>query len=407
MRRETILIAGAGIAGPTLAFWLNAAGFDTTIVERASTLRAGGFVIDFWGVGYDVAERMGLAGALESVGYHIRELRVVDRQGRRLAGLGARVFSALTGGRFVTLRRSDLSRLLLEKASRSSEVMFGDEIVGLHARAEGVRVRFAHAGERDFELVIGADGLHSTVRELAFGPEAQFEKTLGYVVAAFEVEGYRPRDEDVYVIYNEPGGMLGRVALRQDRTLFLFVFAADGDALTAREAAAQKAHLRERFGSGRWECARILDQLDEAPELYYDRVSQIRMDAWSHDRVALLGDAAFCVSLMAGQGSALAMAAAYVLAGEIGGAGGRHDEAFRNYEAQLRSTVASKQKAAERFSAAFAPRTALGLFVRNQVIKVCAVPGVAGLAFGRDMTDDFRLPDYDWPNFAASDIVGG
>ena len=397
---------GAGIAGPTLAYWLNAAGFDTTIIERAPTLRAGGFVIDFWGAGYDVAERMGLAGALEAVGYHIREMRVVDGRGQRLAGLGASAFRALTGSRFVTLRRSDLSRLLFEKASRSSEILFGDDIVSLIARADGVRVQLARAGERDFDLVIGADGLHSKVRELAFGPEFQFEKGLGYVVAAFDVEGYRPRDEDVYVIYNEPGGMLGRVALRDDRTLFLFVFAADGDLLRARAAAAQKGLLHKRFGSGQWECARILDRLDEASELYYDRVSQIRLDAWSHGRVALLGDAAFCISLMAGQGSGLAMAAAYVLAGELGGAGGRHEEAFRNYEALLRSHVASKQKAAERFSAAFAPRTALSLFVRNQVIRACAVPGVAGLAVGREMTDSFRLPYYDWPDLAAADIVG-
>ena len=173
------------------------------------------------------------------------------------------------------------------------------------------------------------------------------------------------------MIYNEPSGMLGRVALRGDRTLFLFVFAADGDSLRAHETAAQKAQLRERFGSGRWECARILERLDEAPELYYDRVSQIHMGAWSRGRVALLGDAAFCVSLMAGQGSALAMAAGYVLAGELGGDGGRHDEAFRNTEALLRSTVASKRKAAERFSAAFAPQ--------NRVGPVRAEPGHQGV----------------------------
>ena len=405
MHRGKILIAGAGIAGPALAFWLNAAGFETTLAERAPALRAGGYVIDFWGVGYEIAKRMGLASDLEAVGYHIREMRVVDGDGQHIAGFGERIFDALTGGAFVTLRRSDLSRALFDRASRSSETIFGDELVGLQDQGDSVRVQFARAGERRFDLVIGADGLHSKVRELMFGPEPQFEKPLGYVVATFETEGYRPRDDNVYVIYNEPGLMLGRVALRDDRTLFLFVFSAAGEsALVAHEPAAQKAVLRQRFGAGRWECREILAQLDEAPELYYDRVSQIHMRSWSRGRVALLGDAAFCVSLMAGQGSALAIVAAYVLAGELGRAGGRHDEAFRNYETRLRPFIASKQKAAERFSAAFAPKTDLGLLARNLVVRACALPGVARLAFGREMTDAFRLPDYAWPHLREAEV---
>src|SRR5262249_4837382 len=153
--------------------------------------------------------------------------------------------------------------------------------------------------------------LHSNVRRRAFGPQDRFEKDLGYRVAAFEVRGYRPRDEEVYVLYCAPGRMLGRFALHDDRTLFLFVFAADPAAFPANlDLSAQKAILRARFGDGVWECASILSELDRSPDLYFDRVSQIRMDRWSRGRVALVGDAAFCVSLMAGQGSALAMTAA-------------------------------------------------------------------------------------------------
>jgi 2-polyprenyl-6-methoxyphenol hydroxylase-like FAD-dependent oxidoreductase len=221
---------------------------------------------------------------------------------------------------------------------------------------------------RRFDLVIGADGLHSRVRSLAFGVQDRFEVQFGYQVAAFEVVGYRPRNEQVYIIFNEPGRMLGRFALHEDRTLFLFVFTS-GEGSARTDLPGQKALLRARYGDGQWECPRILDELDHTKDLYFDRVSQIRMNTWSKGRVALVGDAAFCVSLMAGQGSALGMTAAYVLAGELAKAQGRQDEAFRTYEALLRAFIASKQSGAAHLSAAFAPKTRLGLFLRNQVIK--------------------------------------
>ena len=226
MNARTVLISGAGIAGPTLAFWLKAAGFEPTLIEHAAALRGGGYVVDFWGLGYDIAERMGLAGDIERIGYHMREMRIVDNRNKRVAGFGIKVLRELTGGRFVTLGRSDLSRLLFEKIKATTEVIFGDEIVDLREDANSMMVHFRRDGERRFDLVIGADGLHSNVRRLAFGPQDRFEGQLGYVVAAFEVEGYRPRDEDVYVVFCEPGRMLARFALHDDRTLFLFVLAA-------------------------------------------------------------------------------------------------------------------------------------------------------------------------------------
>jgi 2-polyprenyl-6-methoxyphenol hydroxylase-like FAD-dependent oxidoreductase len=396
MSSKTVLISGVGIAGPTLAFWLKRGGFEPTLFECAPALRSGGYVIDFWGLGYDIAERMGLTDAIERVGYHMREMRIVDADGRRIAGFGTRVFRELTGGRFVTLGRSDLSRLLFDKVSGVTETIFGDEIVSLHEHPEAVEVQFRNGRTRRFGLVIGADGLHSNVRRLIFGSQDRFETHLGYYAAALEVNGYRPRDENVYVIYNQPDRMLGRFALHDDRTLFLFVFAFDSSALDL-DTGEQKAILRERFGDGSWECLRALGELDRTESLYFDRVSQIKMERWSRGRVALVGDAAFCVSLMAGQGSALAITAAYVMAGELVKASGRHEEAFRNYEGLLRGYIASKQKGAERFSSAFAPRTRWGLFMRNQVIRACAIPRVARLAFGRDIIDRLPLPDYRWP----------
>jgi 2-polyprenyl-6-methoxyphenol hydroxylase-like FAD-dependent oxidoreductase len=397
-KAKTVLISGIGIAGPTLAFWLRVAGFSTTLVERSPALRTGGYVIDFWGLGYDIAERMGLARDINDIGYYVREMRIIDDRGKRVTGFGTKVFGELTGGRYVTLGRSDLSRLLFKKVKGTTEVIFNNEIVGLEEQADCVQVHFKRAGERRFDLVIGADGLHSDVRRLTFGPQQHFEKQLGYLVAAFEVRGYRPRNEDVYLMYGQPGRMVGRFTLHDDRTLFLFVFGADNGLLPAT-LDLQKAMLRERYGDVKWECPRILNELDRAHELYFDRVSQIRMESWSRGRVALAGDAAFCLSLVAGQGSALAMISAYVLAGELANADGRYEQAFGKYEAFLRAYINTKQRGAERFAAVFAPKTQWGLCFRNQVIRAFAIPGLATLVLGRDIIDTLELPDYGWPEF--------
>ena len=400
---ERVLISGAGVAGPTLAYWLDAAGYETTLVERAPALRSGGYVIDFWGLGYDIAERMGLGQDIERTGYHIQELRIVGDRGEKVAGFGVQGLRSLAGGRFITIPRSSLSRMLFEKAAKRTEILFGDQVTALLDEGDGVRVEFERSAPRTFHLVIGADGLHSNIRRLVFGPERQFETDLNYAIAAFETDGYRPRDDDVYVLYNSPGIMLGRVTLRSDRTLFLFIFADDDDVVSkAPDLAAQKAVLQTKYGTAAWECPEIMARLEEATDLYFDRVSQIRMKAWSKGRIALVGDAAFCVSLAAGQGSALAVTAAYVLAGELLKANGRHEDAFAAYQSLLRGYLAAKQKGAVRFSTAFAPRTRWGLLVRNLIVNAIALPGVAPFVIGREFIDTLALPDYPWPKRAGS-----
>ena len=227
MQTKKVLICGAGIAGPTFAYWLKRSAFTPTLLERAPTLRTSGYVIDFWGLGYDIAEKMGFLPDILREGYHVQELRIIDERGNRIAGFGTKVFEDLTGGRFVSLKRSDLSRVIFTKAVDGCEVIFDDSINRIIEDETSLRITFESGEERRFDLLIGADGLHSTVRTLAFGPQEKYEKHLGYTVAAFEVSGYRPRDENVYVIYERPGRQLGRFALRDDRTLFLFVLARD------------------------------------------------------------------------------------------------------------------------------------------------------------------------------------
>jgi 2-polyprenyl-6-methoxyphenol hydroxylase-like FAD-dependent oxidoreductase len=216
-----IAINGAGIAGPALAHWLHRSGHEPTLIEKAPRLRTGGYVIDFWGVGYTIAERMGVLPEVLKAGYSFKELHLLDKSGRKVGGFSTDVFRRMTNGRFTSLPRGDLAATIYRTIENRVETIFDSGISGIEESDSGVRVALEHGAARDFDLVVGADGLHSTVRQLAFGPEDQFEKQLGYRVATFEVEGYRPRDELIYVAHASPGRQFARIALRDDRTVFL------------------------------------------------------------------------------------------------------------------------------------------------------------------------------------------
>ncbi|HEY1959873.1 MAG TPA: FAD-binding domain [Polyangiaceae bacterium] len=387
-----ILVSGLGIAGPCVAYWLERHGHAVTIVERAPKLRTGGYVVDFWGAAFDVADRMGVASQILAKGYKVQELREVGRNGKRVSGLDVAVFDRLADGRFTSVARADVSAVLCAALGGRVETVFGDEIEALEDDGACVHVRFTRAPPRDFDLVIGADGLHSRVRRLAFGEHERFEHYLGLKVAAFAVEGYRPRDELTYVVHTGVGQQVARFAMRDDRTMFLFIFA-DATREIPDDPRAQRAMLRTHFEDSGWECRAILDALETSNELYIDRVSQIRMDRWTRGRVALVGDAAHCISLLGGQGTALAMIGAYILASEIDRAGDDHDRAFARYEQRLQDFIRAKQKGAARFASFFAPRSSTALFVRNQVMKLMAIPFVSNLAVGKEIRDTISLDE--------------
>lgn len=386
-----VLIVGAGIAGPTLAYWLRRTGHEVTIVERAPALREGGYVVDFWGAGFDVAERMGIVPRLMEEGYLIREVREVGRRGRRIARFAPRNVIGIRGGRFVSIGRSDLSRAIYDAIGDGVETIFGDTVQSLDDDGDRVRVAFARSPAREVDLVVGADGLHSRVRTLAFGAEERFERYLGITVAAFDLEGYRPRDELVAVTHTEVGAQVLRVSLRDDATLACFMFRHDGQ-LPADDVGAQQELLRERLRGVGWEVPAILARLPQARTFYLDRASQIRMPSWSRGRIALIGDAAASPSLLAGQGSALAMIEAYVLACALHDARGDHRVAFADYEQRLAHLVREKQDAAAGLGTAFAPVNRRQLLLRNTVMALMALPPVANLAMGRSLRDPIRLP---------------
>ncbi len=391
-----IAIVGAGIAGPTLAYWLCRYGHEPTLIEKAPLLRTGGYVVDFWGGGYAVAERMGLTAQLHTAGYAVREVRLVNRNSRRVGGFSAESFRRNLGGDFVTVTRGELAATIYRAIDGHAETIFGDSVSAVAQHDSGVEVTLEHGGSRQFDLLVGAGGIHSPVRELVFGPDSRFETDLGYRVAAFEADGYRPRDELVYLAHTMPGRMIARFAMRGEKTLFLFVFAAEHMRGPEPQNVSQaKTTLHQVFGNAGWECPEILRELDGVPEVYFDRVSQIVMDRWAKGRVVLIGDAAAAVSLLAGEGAGLAMVEAYILAGELDRAGADYPEAFRRYERRLRPIVEARQGSARAFAKMFAPKTALGVWTRNQGSRLLNVRPLADWIVRREFRGDIALPKYE------------
>ncbi|MEO8742215.1 MAG: FAD-dependent monooxygenase, partial [Lysobacteraceae bacterium] len=253
-----VAINGAGIAGTALAYWLGRQGHEVLLVENAPELRSGGFVLNLWGIGYDAVERMGLLPKLLALQHHSDELRMVDRQGRTRGGYPSNVLLTLAKGRMATLARSDIAAAIYGSLDGSVETLFSDSVSAINDDGTRVRVEFEHSAQREVDLVIGADGLHSRVRQLVFGPDANFEYPMGCHVASFEVAGYRPRNGNAYVAHTAPGRYVARFPLRDDRMLF-FVLLRD-EYLNGRTPAnnvERKAALTHALADIGWESAAI------------------------------------------------------------------------------------------------------------------------------------------------------
>lgn len=396
MAKTSVLIAGAGIAGPTLAYWLQRRGFEPILIERAPRFREGGYIIDFWGVGFEVAERMGLLPKLRALGYMNDRFCLVDRKGRLRSAFGGAAIRRAISDRFLSIQRGDLARAIFETVENQVETVFGDSVTTIEQSADRIGVTFERGNPRSFDLVVGADGLHSSVRAALFGGAATFERFLGYYAAVFVTRGYSKRDEHVYLSYAAPGRQVSRFALRDDQTGFMFVFATPEKMLErARDVESARHVLLEQFTDVPWiEWPEIRRHLESCDNLYFDAVSQIELPRWSAGRAALVGDAAYCPSLLSGEGSVFAMAGAYILAGELQRAGGDHAAAFASYERCFRPFIERKQKSARAFASSFTPKTSLGLAFRDLVLHLAAIPAVSKYLMTRFVMDRFELPKY-------------
>ncbi|MGW8781364.1 FAD-dependent monooxygenase [Streptomyces sp. NPDC055796] len=346
---RTVLISGGSVAGPALAYWLHRHGFTPTIVERAPELRDGGYAVDFRGEALDVLDRMGLLAEIRALDTEMDDAAMVDAEGRQYATLPAVIFAG-----DLEVLKGDLTRKLYEATRQDVEYVFGDSIATLEQDADGVLVTFEHgAPPSRFDLVVGADGLHSRTRALAFGPEEEFVRHLGIYTGIFNLDNYLGL-RNTGRLYAAPGKAANIFTARDNtEARAAFHFAADNLEYDRRDPAAQKRIIADRFATDGWEVPRLLEEMEAATEFFFDSNAQVEMDTWSAGRVVLLGDAGYCAGPTSGRGTSQALIGAYLLAGELAARGGDHTAAFAAYEHQMRPYVAEHQalgrEGAERF----------------------------------------------------------
>jgi 2-polyprenyl-6-methoxyphenol hydroxylase-like FAD-dependent oxidoreductase len=360
-----VLISGASVAGPALAHWLSRTGHRVTVVERAPALRDGGYAVDFRGTPHlSVLRRMGILPDIERVATNMGTMRYVDATGRTLATMPADVFSG-----DVEILRGDLSRILYDRTKDHVEYVFGDTVTAIVEDANGVRVTFRDSAPRTFDLVVGADGVHSTVRALVFGDESRFSQDLGLHSAVFTTANHLGLDH-TGLLHSTPGRTAGIYSARDNaEAKAVFFFASN--LLPERSPSdvdGQKKLVAEVYADSGWEVPRLLREMWPAVDFYFDASRQIRLDRWSAGRVVLLGDAAWAAG-PGGNGTGSAIVGAYVLAGELHAAGGDHRVAFDRYEQRLRNYVAGNQKQAGGGAGFLAPATRRGIWLRNQMFR--------------------------------------
>ncbi|WP_410612751.1 FAD-dependent monooxygenase [Amycolatopsis sp. lyj-109] len=344
MSGNRVLVAGASIAGPALAHWLRRRGAEVTVVERAPGLRPGGQAVDARGVAKEVIRRMGLDAAVRAARTETAGAYTVDADGTVLETFRADDDGGDGYIADIEILRGDLSRILYDDTRDGVEYLFGDRIAELTQDADGVDVTFAGGVRRGFDLVVGADGLHSELRETVFGPRERFVRHLGLVLAFYSVPNEFGIDGWM-LDHQDRGRSAGLRPLKDPtRAMAMLSFPAAGFDVDHRDVEGQKNLLRERMAGLGWQTPRILAHLDDTPDFYLDQVAQVVMDRWSAGRVGLIGDAAFCSSPMSGGGTGLALVGAYLLAGELAAAGWDPEAGFAGYETRMRSFVEANQE---------------------------------------------------------------
>ncbi|WP_245281501.1 FAD-dependent monooxygenase [Rhizobium sp. AAP43] len=392
--RRRVLITGASIAGTTLAWWLERAGFDVTVVERAPEFRDGGQNIDVRGAGRTVLQKMGLEAAVAASGTGETGIRFVDANNETVATFDVDEMGADGPTAELEILRGDLARLLFEACGDRVAFRFGDRIAAVDDGPDDADVTFDSGRRERFDLVVIAEGVGSSTRELLFAGENDprfLDVIMGYFTLA---KG--PTDEDHCRIFTAGEGR--SIWLRPDnhgttRAILVVQKAPEGEDNLSPEA--QKAFLTTRFADAGWEAQRVLEGLSTTEDLYFDVLRQVRLDHWSRGHVVLTGDAAWCATPIAGIGTTLAIIGAYVLAGELA-TKAELGSALRAYEDRMRPDVEKGQNVPKAGPKFLQPQTRFGVALQHAVLKVAALPGIKPLLAKAiaSRSDDVELPDY-------------
>ena len=367
---KPVLISGGGIAGLTLGILLSEAGWDPLVIEKGPSLRTEGYMMDFFGTGWDVAKRMGLEDSIRAVRYPVDRLEYIDGEGRpKIPPIPIDRIRQALGGNYTPIRRPDLERILFERAVASGvPVRFGTTIRSLTEIDSGVVVTFDDGTTGTFRLVFGADGVHSRVRELAFGPEAEYERFLGYYVGAIHVPDAQIPVRHSMQIYEEPGRVVWVYPLDDSNIDAVYIFGHDRIGHLHHEE--RLPFVRKQYVGAGWVTEELLSRYLSDEPVYFDSATQIVMPTWHKGRIALLGDACGCLTLIAGQGSHMAMCGAYVLARELERYNGDHEEAFRAYEEFLHPVIGKKQQETLRTAKTFVPSSEGQMWLRYLFLRL-------------------------------------
>lgn len=402
MPTKTVLVSGASIAGPALAYWLRRHGFAVTIVETGDGLRPGGQAIDVRGVAREVVERMGIMPEVRHASVDERGMANVNADGRQVARMPVDMFGGDGIVAEIEIMRGDLTQILYDATKDDVEYVFGDRIADMRQSHDGVAVVFASGKTRAYDIVVGADGVHSGVRRLAFGPEEQYVRPLGAYTAYYTVPD--PGDLDHwFLMYNAPGGRVA--AIRPERggsAKVMLSFTSPPLDYDRREIRQQQQILNEAFAGVGWRVPAMLEAMPDASDFYFDTICQVRVDKWWRGRAVLVGDAGYCGSPLTGMGTSMSLVGAYVLAGELAASPDDHEAAFARYQDVLRDYVRECQTLPPGGINGFAPQSQMMISMRNLSMRMMNHWPMRGmLAKQFQKADAVTLPDYSHPDFAA------
>ena len=348
MKHKTVLISGAGVAGLTLSFWLKRFGFIPTLIEKHPYLRTGGYKIDLRGAGLEVLKRMGVYPAISESRTTLSKAIFIDPEGHQVTEMSADLCGTRLEGVDLEIMRGTLCHILREAAG-DVECLFGDSITKIEERWDGVDVQFEKHEPRHFDILIGADGLHSTVRRLFFGEESCFARELGIYVSVFSFPNFLHL-KDCEIEHHSLRKFVNLYRDRKNAHATAAIAFSLQKPFSSRDPQEQKRLIVETFADSKWEIPKILTALNESPDFYFDSMAQVQMSCWSKGPVTLVGDAAYSATPLSGQGTSVAIAGDYVLAGELMESGGDPHTAFSRYETLFRP-FAEKNQALANMSA--------------------------------------------------------